>query len=36
MKLVPEAGQNFIESLTEFIRDISKTQIGEKDLNFDL
>lgn len=31
MKLVPDSGQNFIESLTEFIRDISKTQIGEKE-----
>lgn len=29
MKLVPENGQSFIEFITEFIRDIAKSQIGE-------
>lgn len=31
LKLVPEASQSYAEFLTEFIRDISKTQIGEKE-----
>lgn len=31
LKLIPENGQSFIESLTEYIRDIAKTQIGEKE-----
>lgn len=31
LKLIPDGGQNFIESLTEYIRDIAKTQIGEKE-----
>lgn len=31
LKLIPETGQNFIEFVTEFIRDIAKTQIGEKE-----
>nr|YP_010700418.1 ATP synthase CF0 subunit IV [Phacus arnoldii]WCH63543.1 ATP synthase CF0 subunit IV [Phacus arnoldii] len=31
LKLIPEDGQNFIEFLTEFIRDIAKSQIGEKE-----
>jgi len=31
LKLVPEKGQNFIEITYEFIRDISKTQIGEEE-----
>ena len=31
LKLVPEKGQTFIEVLTEFVRDIAKTQIGEKE-----
>ena len=30
MLIVPGNGQSFIEFLTEFIRDIAKTQIGEK------
>jgi F-type H+-transporting ATPase subunit a len=29
LKLVPENGQSFIEVVTEFIRDIAKSQIGE-------
>jgi F-type H+-transporting ATPase subunit a len=31
LNLVPEDGQSFIEFVTEFIRDIAKTQIGEKE-----
>lgn len=31
LKIIPESGQNFIEILTEFVRDIAKTQIGEKE-----
>lgn len=31
MKLVPDNGQSFIEFVTEFIRDIAKSQIGEKE-----
>lgn len=31
LELVPEGGQSFIEVLTEFVRDIAKTQIGEKE-----
>lgn len=31
LKLVPESGQSFIEFVTEFIRDIAKNQIGEKE-----
>lgn len=31
LKLIPESGQSFIESVTEYIRDIAKTQIGEKE-----
>jgi F-type H+-transporting ATPase subunit a len=31
LKPIPEGGQNFIEYLTEFIRDIAKTQIGEEE-----
>ena len=31
LKLIPEDGQAFIELLTEFVRDLSKTQIGEKE-----
>jgi len=31
LKIVPEKGQNFMEYLVEFIRDISKTQIGEEE-----
>jgi F-type H+-transporting ATPase subunit a len=30
MCLIPDGGQNFIESVVEFINDIAKTQIGEK------
>lgn len=33
LKLIPEDGQSFIELLTEFVRDIAKTQIGEKNFN---
>lgn len=29
--LIPEDGQSFIEFVTEFVRDIAKTQIGEKE-----
>jgi len=29
LKPMPEGGQNFIEYVVEFIRDIAKTQIGE-------
>jgi len=31
LKLIPETGQNFIESVYEFIRDIAKTQIGPEE-----
>jgi F-type H+-transporting ATPase subunit a len=31
LKTIPESGQSFAELLTEFIRDIAKTQIGEKE-----
>ena len=31
LKLIPDKGQAFIEFLTEFVRDIAKTQIGEKE-----
>lgn len=31
LKLIPEKGQTFIEFVTEFIRDIAKSQIGEKE-----
>ena len=31
LKLIPESNQSYAEFLTEFIRDISKTQIGEKE-----
>nr|YP_009144906.1 ATPase subunit IV [Euglenaria anabaena]AKJ83353.1 ATPase subunit IV [Euglenaria anabaena] len=31
LKIVPEKGQTFIEFLTEFVRDIARTQIGEKE-----
>ena len=31
LKLVPSNAQTFIEFVTEFIRDIAKTQIGEKE-----
>lgn len=31
LKLVPETNQSFAEIVTEFVRDISKTQIGEKE-----
>jgi F-type H+-transporting ATPase subunit a len=31
LKLVPNDNQSFIEYITEFIRDLSKTQIGEKE-----
>jgi F-type H+-transporting ATPase subunit a len=31
LKLIPEGGQSFIEFVTEFIRDIAKNQIGEKE-----
>lgn len=31
MKIIPESNQSFIESVTEFIRDIAKTQIGEEE-----
>lgn len=31
LKLVPDYNQSFIEFVTEFIRDIAKTQIGEKE-----
>jgi F0F1-type ATP synthase, subunit a len=30
LKKIPEDGQNFIESVTEFVSDIAKTQIGEE------
>lgn len=31
LQLIPGKGQTFIESITEFIRDIAKSQIGEKE-----
>ena len=31
LKLIPSFGQIFIEFVTEFIRDIAKSQIGEKE-----
>jgi F-type H+-transporting ATPase subunit a len=31
LKIIPEKGQIFIEFVTEFVRDIAKTQIGEKE-----
>lgn len=31
LKLVPESGQSFIEFLTDFVRDIAKSQINEKE-----
>ena len=31
LQLIPENGQSFIEMVTEFIRDIAKSQIGEKE-----
>lgn len=31
LKLVPGNNQSFIEFVTEFVRDIAKTQIGEKE-----
>nr|YP_010700470.1 ATP synthase CF0 subunit IV [Strombomonas costata]WCH63609.1 ATP synthase CF0 subunit IV [Strombomonas costata] len=31
LKMVPGGAQSFIEFLTEFVRDIAKTQIGEKE-----
>jgi F-type H+-transporting ATPase subunit a len=31
LKLIPESKQSFIEFVTEFIQDIAKTQIGEKE-----
>lgn len=31
LNLVPDYKQGFIEFVTEFIRDISRTQIGEKE-----
>nr|ANA57006.1 CF0 subunit IV of ATP synthase [Pyramimonas parkeae] len=31
LKPIPQGGQNFIEYVLEFIRDIAKTQIGEKE-----
>ena len=31
LKTIPESGQNFAEILTEFVRDIARTQIGEKE-----
>lgn len=31
LKLIPGSGQSFIEFVTEFIRDIAKNQIGEKE-----
>lgn len=31
LKLVPDKGQTFMEFLTEFIRDIARAQIGEKE-----
>jgi F-type H+-transporting ATPase subunit a len=34
LKPIPEGGQNFIEYVLEFIRDIAKTQIGHEYLNW--
>lgn len=31
LKLIPSFGQIFIEFVTEFVRDIAKSQIGEKE-----
>lgn len=31
LKVIPEGLQNFTEYITEFIRDLAKTQIGEHD-----
>lgn len=31
LKLIPNSNQSFIEFVTEFIRDIAKTQIGEEE-----
>lgn len=31
LNLIPGSNQSFIEFVTEFIRDIAKTQIGEKE-----
>ena len=31
LKLIPSNGQSLIEIITEFVRDIAKTQIGEKE-----
>ena len=31
LNIIPEGKQSFIEFVTEFVRDISKTQIGEKE-----
>lgn len=31
LKAIPEGGQNLVEYVLEFIRDIAKTQIGEKE-----
>lgn len=31
LELIPSGQQSFIESLTEFVRDIAKSQIGEKE-----
>lgn len=31
LKLIPDSGQSFIEFITEFIRDLAKTQIGERE-----
>lgn len=31
LKLIPEDNQSIIEFVTEFVRDIAKTQIGEKE-----
>lgn len=31
LKLIPEKEQTFVEFITDFIRDISKTQIGEEE-----
>lgn len=31
LELIPNSNQSFIEFVTEFIRDIAKTQIGEKE-----
>lgn len=31
MELIPGNGQAFIEYVTEFVRDIAKSQIGEKE-----